>query len=585
MAPVHHLISRQALLTPEATAVTFKEEHLSYRLLDERANQFAHALLGRGLGRGDLVAIQMERGPALLVALLGVMKAGAAYVPVDPASPASRRDFVLGESGAGLLVVDSTSAAPDTPAAPVGVPVLDLARAEALAHRPTSAPDVAVSADDAVYVLYTSGTTGNPKGVVLEHGGISNLLDWMARAYSFTGADRVLQKTPYTFDASVWELYLPLVTGGTVVLAEPGGHQDPQYLAQAVRDHDITTLQLVPSMLRLVLDEPALRAARSLRHVFSGGEALPRELQERCHAALPVPLHNLYGPTETSVQVLTWTCRPDETRDFVPIGLPVDNVTALVLDPAGAPVPTGQVGELHIGGVAVARGYLANPERTTERFATRQDEAGRTLRTYRTGDLVRQHPDGVFEFLGRVDDQIKIQGYRVELGEIETHLRGLPGVRDAAVVAEPNPLAGGDRLAAYLAADPAGLDVRELREHLAARLPAYMVPAVFRTLPSFPLSAHGKLDRAALARASAVELTAGPTGRAARNETEQRLLELWAEVLAVPSVGVDDDFFELGGNSMAGLLMIAKAKKLGIVIKPTELFRLRRIDAIVSARG
>ncbi|MEV6328793.1 amino acid adenylation domain-containing protein [Streptomyces sp. NPDC051909] len=589
---VHELISEQADRTPDLTAVSFGGDRLGYRQLDRRSNRFARLLLRRGIGRGDLVAVQLDRCLELPVVLLGVMKAGAAYLPVDPQSPASRRDLILAESGAKLMVTRSTppDAATDRrdaadPAAPAPVPVLDLASAPELAELPESPPGVTVAPGDAVYVLYTSGTTGTPKGVVVEHAGITNLLGWMAREYGFSTADRVLQKTPYTFDASVWEFFLPLVTGGTVVLAEPGGQRDPRHLAEAVRDHGITTLQLVPSMLRHVLDEPALAEGTSLRHVFCGGEALTRELQDRFHAALPVPLHNLYGPTETSVQVLTWTCRPDDPRSFVPIGRPVDNVLAVVLDPDGSPVPAGAAGELHIGGVAVARGYLANPELTADRFVTRPSVAAGQERLYRTGDLVREHPDGVFEFLGRADDQVKIQGHRVELGEIETHLARHPGVRNAAVVPEPGPGGGDDRLVAYLDADPAHLELRALRDHLAGRLPDYMVPALFRTLTPFPLTAHGKLDRAALTASAATLIEPGPGRGEVRNETERLLVEIWSEVLAVPSVGVEDDFFELGGNSMAGLLMIARAKKRGISITPAELFRLRRIGAISAGRG
>ena len=447
-----------------------------------------------------------------------------------------------------------------------------------------------VTPRDVMYVLYTSGTTGVPKGVILEHGGISNILLWMRREYAFTAGDRILQKTPYTFDASVWEFFLPLISGGTVVFAEPGGHRDPDYLVDAVRRHRITVLQLVPSMLRHILDREDFVSCDGLRYVFCGGEPLTRDDQDRFLATHSASLVNLYGPTETSVQALTWTCSAEAPYPTVPIGRPVDNVTVRVLDEELVEVPVGEIGELHIGGIAVARGYLGDDERTARSFITDPFSTDPSARLYRTGDLVREHPDGVFEFLGRRDDQIKVNGQRVELGEIEAALRGCPGVADAAVL--PSPAGRAGELVAYLrlvteSQQPPAL--ADLRRHLAERLPQYMIPGQVRVTDSFPYSAHGKLDKKALAESPSVLLvptaqrTAAADGRTeAGSEAERKLVEIWQRALSTDTVGVHDDFFELGGNSMTGLVMIAHARSQGFTITSRELFQLRTISALAQ---
>jgi amino acid adenylation domain-containing protein len=576
---VHDLIANRATRSPATTAAVFEGETLTYRQLDRRSNQLAHRLIREGVCTGDLVAVQMERCLDLVVALVSILKAGAAYVPLDPQTPAARREFILRAAGAKVLVTHTTL--PDH-VDPASFPYIDVDTRDAWDDLPETRPAVRVSPTDLIYVLFTSGTTGEPKGVMLEHAGISNILTWMIREYGFSADDRILQKTPYTFDASVWELFLPLITGGTVVLAKPGGQRDPRYLVEVTAAQAVTTLQLVPSMLRYVLDEPGFPKCRALRHVFCGGEALSRELVDRFFKELSIPLHNLYGPTETSIQVLTWTCRPNDPRSYVPIGLPIDNVVAHVLDQAARPVPTGEVGELYIGGVAVARGYLGRPEQTAQRFIPDPNPLSRT-RLYRTGDLVRKHPDGTFEFLGRIDDQVKIQGFRVELGEIEARLREVPQVRHAAVIAEHAAGTGSTQLVAYLEAATGEVRLRDLRAHLSNHLPDYMVPTKFKVAERLPLSAHGKLDKARLPHISTVTLTGESVDERPRSNLEQKLADIWSQLLGVASVGVKDDFFELGGDSITGLLVIARAKQCGIVLTPEDLFRLRRIDEIATA--
>jgi amino acid adenylation domain-containing protein len=577
---VIEMFIRQTVAAPSAIAVVDNTDKLTYGELARQSRALAVLLCERDVRRGDFVAVRTERPLNLLVALLGVIRAGAAYVPLNPDMPATRRNLVLRQSQATIIIADAD---------------VEQARREATEDGFTEVPERPVELGDAIYALFTSGSTGIPKGVVLEHRGISNILTWMAREYRFTKQDRVLQKTPSTFDASVWELFLPLIVGGTVVMAEPGGHRDPRYLVDAVRTHGVTTLQLIPSMLRHVLDHPDFAACSSLRHVFCGGEPLPRDLQRRFHDTLPVPLVNLYGPTETSVQILAWTCSPGDSYASVPIGRPIDNVTLHVLDDTLAPVPDGTVGELFVGGPALARGYLNDSQQTARSFVPDPFRADQG-RLYRTGDLVRRNSDGVFEYAGRQDEQVKINGQRVELGDIEFALRHYPGIEDAAVLTGPADHAS-TALVAYLrlgqepdaAAGGPPLDLADLRRHLAERLPSYMIPQQFRLTAVFPHSAHGKLDKSALAKVASTLLTGSSrqpgTGRAVTgdSELERKLTEIWQRTLS-QEVRPHDDFFELGGTSMAGLVMIAHAREQGIVITPKELFRLRTIAAIAAAR-
>lgn len=577
---VHQLVVKQAKESPGAKAVVSDGEYLTYNQLDLRSNQVAHLLIRHGIGRGDLVAVQMERCPDLIVVLLGILKAGAAYVPIDVQSPPARRKLILDETGAKVLLTQSFLI---DHADPELFPCIDIDVPGTLEGLPETPPAVSVTPDDLMYVMYTSGTTGKPKGVMVGHAGILNVLIWSVQKYGFSPDDRVLFKTAYTFDAAVWEMLLPLVSGGTLVIAKPDGHRDPKYLVELMRAERITAVFLVPSMLWHVLDEPLISECRSLRHVFCGGERLSPELRDRFFSKLSIPLHNLYGPTETSIFVTTWTCRPGDTEPFVPIGSPIDHVVTYVLDEAGRPVPVGGVGELFIGGVALARGYLGKPDETAKRFIPNPDPQTRWHVIYRTGDLVRKHPGGILEYVGRVDEQVKINGNRVELGEIEECLRRLPQIRNAAVLAERSTDGIGARLVAYLEGAPEEISLKDLRTHLANHLPAYMIPTRFKVMRQFPLSSHEKLDKAKLPLLPAVVLTGESEGEAAHTEVERQLVEIWSEVLGVLSVGIRDDFFELGGDSIAALKIVAKCKQEGIAVSPEDMFKLRRIDAIAAA--
>ncbi|MEU4353676.1 amino acid adenylation domain-containing protein [Streptomyces virginiae] len=550
------LLVEQAARTPHADAVVFEDSALTYAELEARAGKLAARLTALGAGPGRVVAVALPRSTELVVALNAVLRAGAAYLPLDPDYPADRLAFMLGDAAPAALVTDPATLArlPEDPGVPVVLPEdLDpAAEGSAVAVRPAGPSDPA-------YVIYTSGSTGRPKGVVVPHSAIVNRLLWTQAEYGLTPADRVLQKTPSSFDVSVWEFFWPLITGATLVVARPQGHLDPQYLARLIRDQHVTTTHFVPSMLRAFLAEPEAAACTGLTRVLCSGEALAPELVGGFHRLYggAVELHNLYGPTEAAVDVTARACLPDDAeRDSVPIGRPVWNTAAYVLDTGLRPVPAGVPGELYLAGPQLALGYLGRPGLTAERFtADPYGPAG--SRMYRTGDLAQVGTDGVVEYLGRTDDQVKIRGFRIEPGEIEAALTALDTVREAAVVARRDLGADGDPvLVAYVVG--ASAVPAELRTALAASLPEHYVPAAFVVLDALPLTPSGKLDRRAL---PAPDLgTAAGTGRQPRTPAEEILCALFCEVLGVAEVGIDDDFFDLGGHSLLATRLASRVR-------------------------
>ncbi len=539
------LVERQVRRTPDAPALTFEGTTLTYAELDARADRLARRL---GVGRGDIVAVCADRGIMLVVALLAVLKAGAAYLPLDPGYPRRRLEYMLADSGARLLLADPGALDAE------GVRVLPLG--EDLDGDGELGADV--TPDDLAYVIYTSGSTGRPKGVANTHRGIGNRLLWMQDRYRLTADDTVLQKTPSSFDVSVWEFFWPLICGARLVLARPDGHRDPAYLADLVERERVTTLHFVPSMLRAFLDQEDLSGCASLRRVLCSGEELPVETARRATECLNAELYNLYGPTEAAIDVTSWRYDPERDRFTVPIGRPIDGVQVHLLDRRMRPVPSGAVGEIFLGGAGLARGYLGRPALTAERFVP--DPFGAPgSRLYRTGDLARRRPDGAVEFLGRADGQVKLRGFRIELGEIEVRLAGHPDVRAAAAAVLPDP-SGSGRLVGYLV--PARTEVPDpavLREYLSGSLPEYMVPNSFVTLPELPLTPSGKLDRAALPAPR--QPSGGSSYRPPEGEIEQLLTDIWQRVLGVEKVGADDDFFDLGGHSLLAMRVIAQASR------------------------
>ncbi|MFI6033362.1 amino acid adenylation domain-containing protein [Streptomyces sp. NPDC051315] len=562
--------------TPDACALLADDapDGLTHAGLHARANRLARVLIAHGVGPERLVGVALDRGTDLVVALLAVLKAGGAYVPLDPGYPAERLAFVI-EDTAPLLILTSEAVAGTLPAR--GIPLLlpdDPRIAEADDRELTDADrSLPLRPGHPAYVIHTSGSTGRPKGAVVPHAAIVNRLLWMQDTYRLTPGDRVLQKTPASFDVSVWEFFWPLISGATLVLARPGGHRDPRHLAELIRERRVTTAHFVPSMLRVFLDDPAATEARGvLRRIVCSGEALPTELADRCAELLEgTELHNLYGPTEAAVDVTSWPCA-EGTRSAagsVPIGRPVWNTRTLVLDARLRPVPPGVPGELYLGGVQLARGYLGRPALTADRFVA--DPFGPPgARLYRTGDLVRRNANGVLEFLGRSDDQVKIRGFRVEPAETEAALAALPGVSQAAVTVRQD-AHGEPRLIGYAVPRPGvGLRPLSLREALTATLPDHLVPAAVAVLDALPLTPNGKLDRRAL---PAPDLAALTTATAPRTETEAALCALFADLLGLPAVGVHDAFFTLGGHSVLATRLVARVRaELGVEIPLRAVF-------------
>ncbi|GGW70849.1 amino acid adenylation domain-containing protein [Streptomyces caelestis] len=592
---VHGLIAEQAARAPGriAVAATAGAGPLSYAELDARANQVARALAARGVGIGDRVAVLMDRSPLLIVALLGVLKAGGAYVPVDPGYPAERIRLLLEDSRA-AVVLTSGDTAPTGPEAPAGtgaeapaatVPVLPV---ETLLTGPDDPFDSPAGPHDLAYVIYTSGSTGRPKGVMVEHHSVINRLAWMQKRYPVGAEDVVLQKTPISFDVSVWELFWWAIEGAGLALLPVGGQKDPRQILDTIAEQQVTTLHFVPSMLGPFLDllevSPELCArADSLRTVFCSGEALPPARVEQFYRVFDGPgaplLVNLYGPTEATVDVSYHDCvaEPNKPVRRVPIGRPVDNTRLYVLDAYGGLQPSGVPGELCIGGVQVARGYLDRPELTAEKFV--EDPFTPGGRLYRTGDLARWLADGTLEYLGRIDGQVKIRGNRVELGEVQNRLASLPGVRDALVVDHTTP-ARGTVLAAYYVADTA-LSPTALRTELATQIPEFMVPAHFIRIERIPLTPNGKADRRALPAPTAGGAS-GPAGEPPRSPVEAELVRIWSEVLEVEHIGVHDDYYALGGDSITVLRIHALAEKAGIRFSVTDLMRYSTVAGLAA---
>jgi len=553
---IPELFEAQVERTPDATAVVFAEDHVSYAELNRRANRLAHHLRSLGVGPDVRVGICVERSLEMMVGLLALLKAGGAYVPLDPGYPAERLAYMLEDSApAAVLTQSHLRDRVDV----AGVPVIELDDASAWASEADTNPGRGgLTPDHLAYVMYTSGSTGRPKGVAVRQRNVVNRLTWMQRDWGLAPGDAILQSTTLSFDVSVYEVLWPISVGGRVVLARADGQMDPGYLVDAIQSERINIVNFVPSMLQLFLEHPQVERCTYLHRAPCGGEALSPTLARRFRERLPwVSLHNRYGPTEAAASVTMRVEGQERGGSPVPIGRPVANTRVYVLDARGEPVPVGVAGELYIGGVGVGRGYLDRPEQTAERFVADPFSREPGARLYRTGDLARWLADGTVEFLGRTDFQVKVRGFRIELGEIEGRLAAHPGVRDAVVLARED-VPGDKRLVAYVVGDA---DTESLRAHLAAALPEYMVPAAYVRLEQLPLTPNGKLDRDALpapeASAYAAREYEAPVG-----ETEAALAEIWAEVLRLDRVGRWDDFFDLGGHSLLAVQVISRVRQV-----------------------
>ncbi len=558
---LHELIEEQVKATPERIAVSFEGAHLTYSDLNSRANVLAHRLRKLGVGADILVGVYAERSLELVVGLLGILKAGGCYLPLDPDYPKERIAVMLGDARPPVLLTQARieSGLPHYSGLIVH---LDGEATSIAAQENTLNPDRVATVDHLAYTIYTSGSTGKPNGAMNIHKAICNRLLWMQETYQLTETDRVLQKTPHSFDVSVWEFFWPLLTGARLVMARPGGHRDRGYLIDVINREQITTIHFVPSMLALFLEAPETSTCTSLKRVICSGEALSYEVQERFFAQFKsAELHNLYGPTEAAVDVTYWACRRGEKRKTVPIGRPIANIQMYILDPQRSPVPIGELGEIYIGGIGLARGYLNRPELTAERFVSSPFDAKSGARLYRTGDLGRYLPDGEIEYLGRIDHQVKIRGNRIELGEVESVLYEHPAVATAVALArEDTP--GDKRLVAYVVLRSDNpVATSDLRDLLKERLPDYMVPAAFVVLDAVPLSLNGKVDRAALPPPP-LEREFDDDFQAPRTPLEAELARIWAKLLKIDRVGIHDDFIDSGGNSITVTQLASRAAEM-----------------------
>ena len=576
---IHRCVERQAQAMPQATALRFGDDSVGYADFSHRVNRLAHYLREAGVGRDSVVGVLLERSIDMVVALHAVQKAGGAYLPLDPEYPADRLDYMSADAAITVLL-SHTALAQRWSARGVRCIELDGEEAAQIAQRPAYEPQVDIAPEQIAYVIYTSGSTGRPKGVAVPHGGLLNRLQWMQAQYPLDARDTVLQKTPYSFDVSVWEFFWPLMAGATLAIAMPGAHRDSRRLVDEIRQYGVTTLHFVPSMLRAFLEDAGAASCDTLKRVFCSGEALPFDLQQRFFALQSAELVNLYGPTEASIDVSYWNCRRDAAQPVVPIGFPIANTSLYVLDAQMQPQPIGVAGELHIGGVGLARGYLNQPQLTAEKFI--HDPFGHAPggRLYKTGDLARFRPDGAIEYLGRLDHQVKLRGLRIELGEIENLLLTHAAVKSAVVVLQGEGSDG--RLVAYLAAAEPAPAVSELREFLGERLPDYMVPASFVMLDALPLNANGKIDRKALPVPDA-EQALSAQFVPPRDGFEQQLAAIWKLVLGLPAVGVRHNFFELGGHSLMAVGLMSRIEQtFGRALPISTLFRKPTIEQLAE---
>jgi amino acid adenylation domain-containing protein len=582
---VHELFQEQVERTPGAVAVVYEGQLLTYAELNVRANQLAWYLKEQGVGPDQVVGICVERSLELVVGLLGILKSSGAYVPLDPTYPPDRLAYMLEDSAPSVLLIQEhlRKRLPQTRAK---LTALDADWGQ-IGQRSTENLDtqtLALHSHNLAYVIYTSGSTGAPKGAMNEHRGVVNRLQWMQDQYHLSSEDRVLQKTPYSFDVSVWEFFWTLMSGARLIVARPEGHKDPTYLKRLIEETGVTTLHFVPSMLQSFLEQSRLGECQNLRHVVCSGEELSATLQRKCFECLPqVELSNLYGPTEAAVDVTAWECRAQDRLSRVPIGRPISNIQMYLLDSYRQPVPVGVAGEIYIAGVGVGRGYWNRPELTAERFVSDPYTADPQARMYKTGDLGRWRADGAIEYLGRNDHQVKVRGFRIELEEIESQLVRHAQVKEAVVIARED-LSGEKRLVAYVVPNDAtetGFPaVDNLRACLKEALPEHMVPSAFVVMESLPLTANGKLDRRAL---PAPEQAAYVTREyeAPQGEVEGVLAAIWQKLLRVPRVGRKDNFFELGGHSLlATRVMTHISQELEVEIKLRAIFDEPTVEAL-----
>ncbi|WP_138497554.1 amino acid adenylation domain-containing protein [Nostoc sp. PA-18-2419] len=604
---IHQMFEMQVDRSPQAIAVVFEDIQLTYQQLNQQANQLAYYLRTLGVGPEVLVGICLERSLEMIVGLLGILKAGGAYVPLDPSYPKERLAFILEDTQTPVLLTQE-KLIKNLPLHQAQIICLDLFLEENAENNQDN-PVNQTTLDNLIYVIYTSGSTGQPKGVTIPHSGICNQLYWRQTTFGLTQTDKVLLTISFSFDPSVWQIFWPLCFGGQLIMARPGGHQDAAYLVKVITEQQITVLALVPSILRVLLEEKGIENCQFLRHVTCGGEALPGELIQRFFAQLNLDnvLHNCYGPTEASIDTTFWTCQRETNYIIAPIGHPIANALVYILDENLQPVLVGESGELYIGGIGLARGYLNRPELTKQKFIpnpfnfllgnTGEDLESckniesenkfqnlKSARLYKTGDLARYNSDGNIEFLGRIDHQVKIRGFRIELGEIEAVLSQHPALTQTLVIVRED-VPGDKGLVAYIVASSEQIPTQvELRQFLQGRLPEYMIPSYFVLLDTLPLNPNGKIDRRALPAPDISDLDLSTNFVLPQNPTEKVLANIWAKVLRLEQIGIHNNFFELGGHSLLATQVMSRVRQaFGIEIPLQLLFENPTIANLAQA--
>jgi amino acid adenylation domain-containing protein/non-ribosomal peptide synthase protein (TIGR01720 family) len=578
---VHELFERQAERTPHVPVVIFEDQQLTYKELNERVNQMTQRISHFLDKPGEPVGLCLERSAEAIIGFLAILKAGAVYVPVDPEYPKDRIAFLLDDAGVNVLVSEQRllQFLP-----PTKTKVLCVDAEKGSFVQPKEASHGSASPDGPAYVIYTSGSTGQPKGVLVSHGALSNHMQWLAHEFPLGQDDRVLHKYSLSFDASLAEILHPLISGAGLVVARSGSQFDIGYLIELMREHSVTTIDVVPTMLKALLEDDRLRSCASLRRITSGGESLPPDVMQRAFEQLGnIELINMYGPTEAAITASFHRCRPQENRPRVAIGAPIANAELYVLDHDMQPAPTGIPGEICIGGKGLAYGYINRPEVTAETFVPDPFSRITGARLYRTGDLGRYRDNGIIEYVRRMDKQVKVRGFRIELAEIEAQLRKHGTVQDAVAVVRSRS-GGNEYIAAYVqCAEGEQVTSAELFAGLREQLPQYMVPAAITVMKSFPLLPNGKVDFSSLPDPASVlqeDEFALP-----RDATEKTLARIWQDVLGRKEVGIHSNFFALGGDSILSIQIVSRARDAGLVISPKQIFQFQTIAGLAQVAG
>lgn len=567
---LHELIETSASLDSYADAVVFENEHLSYKELNAQTNQYAHYLREIGTGPNQVVAVMMDRSIEMIIALMAILKAGGAYLPIDPGYPEDRIRFMLQDAAVSIVLIQKKYHFLSETF--IGTTVLMDEKSTYISQMPFTNPTNITSPDDLAYIIYTSGSTGKPKGCMLSHKAICNRLLWMKEHYSIGATEKILQKTPFTFDVSVWEFFLPLISGASLHFAKPNGHKDNDYLIQKIVNEKITICHFVPSMLRYFLNQDNVSQCTSLRHVFVSGEALTVDLVHKFKRTLGARLHNLYGPTEAAVDVTYWEAEEREDR-VVPIGKPISNIRMYILNSQLSQVAIGETGELFIGGLGLAKGYINQPKLTEEKFIKNplSDESHSKL--YRTGDQARYLEDGNIEFLGRLDFQVKLRGFRIELTEIENILREHESMDDSIVLVRDNDT-DDPKLVAYVVAKYQ-IEMSDIKDYLRKKIPEWMVPNTITPIAKMPLTQHGKVDRGALPwpiNSSNDKVTTKAQEKSTDSNLATDLLDIFANLLNIKNLKINDDLFDAGATSFTMVQIVDKIRNKYQITIPIELF-------------